>query len=154
MAIYNKQPVFTSTIILTTQTFDPPNAIDNWKARAMTNPPFVIHYGVNMGELIERITVTSCGDLSYPNVSAKLVYLYTSDYNTGIWNLYKVGTIPATTVTATIPNPEIVWTFDGGLALSVGTVNKLGIAASVNSGVNNYKGDYLSVTVEGSEYTV
>jgi hypothetical protein len=117
MSIYNKQPVFTSTIILKTQTFDPPLSQDNWNADAMSYTPYVIHYGVDKGELISRITVTSCGAADwYDVVNAKLVYLYTSDYNTGIWNLYKVGVIPYTVITPTVPNPEIVWTFDGGLS--------------------------------------
>jgi len=153
MPTYNKQPIFTSTIILTTQTFDPPIAVDNYNAGAMSITPQLIHYGVYMGELIERITITSCGDLNNNIVNAKLIYLYTSEYNTGIWNLYKVGVLPPTTISATVPNPEIVWTFDGGFAMGLTTRNKLGIAASDNYSNTGERGDYLSVTLEGATYT-
>ena len=67
----NRQPVFTSTIILSVQTFNPVIAVDNYNAIALT--PTLIHYGLFSGELIERITVTACGDLNNPDVSAKLV---------------------------------------------------------------------------------
>ena len=148
----NRQPIFTSTVILEVQTFDPALATNNYDIGNFT--PTLVHYGNLNGELIERITVSACGDLTNPYVSAKLVYLYISDYNTGLWNLYKVGTIPETTVTSNTPNPEIVWTFDGGLTLGITSRNALGIAASINFGTYNRYADYLSVTVEGSEYIV
>lgn len=158
---YQKQPVFTATPILKTKTFDPTIADRNWD-EAMTSPvPIVIFDGsavLTLGSeagLIERITVTNAMDLSTSanyTSSEKLVWLYIQDISNNIWVLYKTAHMPAAdlSVAGTV-NPEIEWTFTGGLAVNTNT--KLGIMASANYSTNNYYGDYLSVTVEGGDYT-
>ena len=157
---YQKQPVFTATPILKTKTFDPNIADRNWD-EGMTSPvPTVIFDGstaLSSAEagLIERITVTNAMDLSaganYMS-SEKLVWLYIYDINASTWVVYKTGYMPAVDLSlGGIVNPEIEWTFTGGLAVNTNT--KLGIMASVNSTTNSRNGDYLSVTVEGGDYT-
>ena len=156
---YQKQPVFTATPILKTKTFNPTIADRNWD-EAMTSPvPIVIFDGsavLTLGSeagLIERITVTNAMDLSSGGnrtSSEKLVWLYIQDISNNIWVLYKTAHMPAAdlSVAGTV-NPQIEWTFTGGLAVNNNT--KLGIMASVDA--SSYNGDYLSVVVEGGDYT-
>jgi hypothetical protein len=155
MSTPNKQPIFTTEPILQCITFNPDIINNNYDAGNLSKTPAQIFYSRDYGGegcVIDRITISATAELNNTSdVSAKLVYLYTCYYNDNIWNLYKVGTIPYTLVSPTVPNPEIVWTFDGGLTLP--TDWRLGILASVNYGTNNYYGDYLSVTVEGSSLT-
>ena len=156
---YQKQPVFTATPILKTKTFNPTIADRNWD-EAMTSPvPIVIFDGaavLTLGSeagLIERITITNAMDMSSaPNAtsSEKLVWLYIYDINASTWVLYKTGYMPAADLGVSgTTNPQIEWTFTGGLAVNNNT--KLGIMASVDASTNN--GDYLSVVVEGGDYT-
>jgi hypothetical protein len=158
---YQKQPVFTATPILKTKTFDPTIADRNWD-HGMTSPtPTVIFDGsavLTLGSeagLIERITVTNAMDISAGSnrtSTEKLVWLYIQDINASTWVVYKTGHMPAAdlNVAGTV-NPEIEWTFTGGLAVNINT--KLGIMASANYSTNSYYGDYLSVVVEGGDYT-
>jgi hypothetical protein len=158
---YQKQPVFTATPILKVQTFNPTLADRNWDPTNNQNPspvpPTVIFDGnilsVAQSGLIERITVVNAMDLSTGVnwlSTEKLVWLYIYDGST--WNLYKAGHMPAAdlSVAGTV-NPQIEWTFTGGLA--VNNTIRLGILASANFSTNSYYGDYLSVTVEGGDYS-
>ena len=155
---YQKQPVFTATPILKIKTFNPTIADRNWD-HGMTSPvPIVIFDGsavLSSAEagLIERITVTNAMDLSSSGnrqSSEKLVWLYIQDISNNLWVVYKAAHMPAAdlSVAGTV-NPQIEWTFTGGLAVNNNT--KLGIMASVDA--STYNGDYLSVVVEGGDYT-
>ena len=155
---YQKQPVFTATPILKVKTFNPTIADKNWD-HGMTSPvPIVIFDGsavLSSAEagLIERITVTNAMDLSSSGnrqSSEKLVWLYIQDISNNLWVLYKTAHMPSAdlSVAGTV-NPQIEWTFTGGLAVNTNT--KLGIMASVDA--TTYNGDYLSVVVEGGDYT-
>jgi hypothetical protein len=156
---YQKQPVFTATPILKTITFNPTIADRNWDEGMSSPAPIVIFDGsavLTLGSeagLIERITVTNAMDLStssHYTSSEKLVWLYIRDINASTWVLYKAAHMPAAdlSVAGTV-NPQIEWIFTGGLAVNNNT--KLGIMASVDA--SSYNGDYLSVVVEGGDYT-
>jgi len=159
---FQKQPIFTATPILTgSVTFDPYIADKNYDPTTGANTPTVIFDGstiLTLGTqagLIERITVTNAMDLSSSSnytSSEKLVWLYIYNISAANWNLYKTGHMPAAdlSVAGTV-NPVIEWVFTGGLAVNANT--KLGIMASANYSTNSYYGDYLSVTVEGGDYT-
>lgn len=155
---YQKQPVFTATPILKTKTFDPVITGGNWDTGS--NSPTVIFDGTVLtgaeAALIERITVTNTMDFTNGGTSAsteKLVWLYIYDVTENSWSVFKTEYMPATDLTnpaGTTP-PEIEWVFTGGLAVNTNT--KLGIMASVNYATNSRHGDYLSVTVEGGDYS-
>lgn len=149
MPAINKQPVFTSTPILVSKTFDP--VINTKSYDLSSNIPTIVFDSIDSnGTLIERVTVSAAGDTQYSEVSRKLVYLCIYDTTNG-WSLYKTAVMPAATVSDTAPNPEIEWVFTGGILLPFSY--QLGILASVNYSVNNRYADYLAVTVEGSSYT-
>ena len=59
--------------------------------------------------------------------------------------------MPAITVTATTPTPQIEWVFTGGIILP--TNYKLGLVATTNVDTTGQNGNYLSYIVEGSTYT-
>jgi len=149
----NKQPIFTISPILAIDTIDPP--IVNGFAWRLDNlsPTTILETTDSYGTLIERITVTSTGDLTNTAVAAKLIYLciYTPTKNNSNWNIYKVAAMPAVTVTATTPTPQVEWVFTGGIILP--TNHKLGLAATTNAATTFENGDYLSYIVEGSTYT-
>jgi hypothetical protein len=152
MAI-NKQPIFTAIPILAKDTIDPPIINGNtWRLDDL--PPASIFTATDdYGTLIERITISSTGDLSNTTVTAKLVYLciYSDNKLNQSWNMYKVAAIPATTVSATTPPPQIEWVFTGGLLLPDGY--QLGLAATTNHDTTSEQGDFLTYVVEGSTYT-
>ena len=58
--------------------------------------------------------------------------------------------MPATTVSATTPNPELELVFTGGLLLKKD--DGIFIGASTNQGNTGEKGDNISVTIEGGTY--
>ena len=159
-AYFQKQPVFTGAPILTVKTFDPGIADTNYDVINGGTTPTIIYDGSGLSSgasaaLIERITVTNAMDLSSSanrTSTEKLVWLYILDISNTTWHVYKTGHMPAAdlSVAGTVP-PTIEWTFTGGLAVNANT--KLGILASINYADNNYYGDYLSVTVEGGDYT-
>ena len=151
MAI-NKQPVFTTAPVLTTQIYDPDIVTDTYYPdNYLTNTSRVFTSSDSNGTLIERITISSTGDLSNTTVTAKLIYLYLYDSSATTWSLYKTAAMPATTVSTTVPNAEIEWVFTGGLLLPADFYVYVG--ASTNNATTSQKGDLLSVTVEGSTYT-
>ena len=148
----NRQPIFTQAPILQVITFDPIIINDNYQPGNTT--PTLIYSGQSAeGDLIDRITVSATGDTSNTSVSAKLIYLYIKWYNNDspVWSLYKTAAMPATTVSNTQPNPEIEWTFTGGLVIN--QYDEICIGSSVNYDTNSYYGDYISVTIEGGRYT-
>jgi hypothetical protein len=72
MAI-NKQPIFTTSPILAADTIDPP-VVNGFAWRLDDLIPVTIFEATDSyGTLIERITVTSTGDLSNTSVTAKLI---------------------------------------------------------------------------------
>jgi len=151
MAI-NKQPVFTTAPILTTQMYDPDIVTQAASPGSyLTSTSRVFNSSDSNGTLIERITVSSTGDLTNTTVTAKLIYLYLYDSNAATWSLYKTSAMPATAVSTTVPNAEIEWVFTGGLLLPANFYVYVG--ASTNNSNTGEKGDSLSVTVEGSTYT-
>ena len=151
MAI-NKQPVFTTTPILTLRIYDPEVVTAAYNpSSCLTSTSKIFTSTDSYGTLIERITVSSTGDTSYTTVTAKLIYLYLYYDVKSSWSLYKTAAMPALTISDTTPNAEIEWVFTGGLLLPVNF--QIFIGASTNSVATGQKGDYLSVTVEGSTYT-
>ena len=147
MAI-NKQPVFTDSPILTSQIVDPP--INSNTVSINSLPPSEIFISSDpFGSLIERVTISATGDTTNTTVNAKLIYLCIYDATLTNWSLYKTAAMSATTISDTVPTPEIEWVFTGGLLLPQSY--KLGIAASINSGAGG--GDQLAITIEGSSYT-
>jgi hypothetical protein len=151
----NKQPIFTSTPILKSQTidvrrfhygiYDPTNG---GPAGAPTN---IFTADDDYGTLIERITVSTCGDLSNTVISEKFVHLFIYDPNEITWSLYKSAYIPAITIDNTTLNHEIEWVFAGGILLPNGF--KLGMGASQVAANSGQNGDYLAITIEGSSYS-
>jgi hypothetical protein len=77
--------------------------------------------------------------------------IYTPIKGSKNWNIYKVAAMPAITVTATTPTPQIEWVFTGGIILP--TNYKLGLVATTNVDTTGQNGNYLSYIVEGSTYT-
>lgn len=151
MAI-NKQPVFTTAPILKTTILNPTVVTNVYDpASYLTNSDIIFQSTDASGSLVERITISSTGDLTNTTVTAKLVYIYLLDVNAATYSLYKTAAIPATTVSDTTPNPEIEWVFTGGILVPVDF--KFLIGASTNSTNTGQLGDYLSITVEGSTYT-
>jgi hypothetical protein len=156
MAI-NKQPIFTATPILVSITVDPVFAVNYNNAPALLPPTDIFVAEDSNGTLIERITVSAVGSTYSPNVTQKYVYLYIydpTDYsyigNDPMWTLYKSAYMPAATLEYPTLNPEIEWTFTGGLLLPRNY--KLGIGASMNA-AEGQNGDSLAITIEGSSYS-
>ena len=145
-ASYNKQPVFTSTPFLWCDTIaadtnDDSSAPDTWISAS----------SVEFSEptLVERITITSCGDtINYPTVAEKLVYVFLYSTATTRWSLYKTLAMPATAVDDTTPNPELEITMNGGILLTAGDL----IHIAISNGAT--PADQLAITVEGGTYTV
>jgi hypothetical protein len=155
MATLNKQPVFTSTPILVSQTVDVQRfhyGIYNPNSAGPGGAPTILFEAADdYGTLIERITVSTCGDLSNTIISEKFVHLFIQDNNLETWNLYKSAYIPYTEINATTLNHEIEWTFTGGILLP--NHFKIGMGASTNYNNSGQYGDYLSITIEGSSYS-
>jgi hypothetical protein len=150
----NKQPIFTAKPIMTVKTFDPPIILDNNKTVAgdwSTSPTKVYQTTSTYGDLIERITISATGDTTNTTVTAKLIYIYLYDAVGGRHSLYKTVAMPATTVSATTPNPEIELVFTGGLLLKSGE-DAIYIGASDNADNTGQNGDNISVTIEGGTY--
>lgn len=153
----NRQPVFTQAPILNSISFDPPVINDNYRVSdgSFGTTPQLVYVGQSSeGDLIDRITISATGDLSNTTVNAKLVYVYLRWYNgaSPIWSLYKTLAMPATTVSATTPNPELELVFTGGLIINQN--DRIYIGASTNYSSTSQAGDYLSVTIEGGRYTL
>jgi len=156
MPTLNKQPIFTSTPILKSQTidvrrfhygiYDPTNG-----GPGGYTPTNIFTADDDYGTLIERITVSTCGDLSNTIISEKFVHLFIYDDNLVTWSLYKSAYIPAITINATTLNHEIEWVFAGGILLP--NRFRLGMGASTNTANSSQYGDYLAITIEGSSYT-
>jgi hypothetical protein len=143
----NKQPVFTDQIILSVFTGNVDRCTDN---SGPQTPTTIYTTSDSNGSLIERITITATGDtVSYPNVLDKLVYMYLYNHSSG-WALYKTGTLAATTVTDTQPNPTIEWVFNGGILLPENA--QIGFLASITSNEGT-RADKLAIVIEGSSYS-
>lgn len=151
----NKQPLFTGTIRLESLTFDPPILTSHYDMQnTWSNAPTAVFTATSdYGDIVDRITISSTGDLSNTTINAKLIYIYVGVYNgtTYAYSLYKTLAIPATTITDTTPNPEVELVMQGGLLLAKD--DQILIGASTNSGITGQQGDRLSVTVEGGNYT-
>ena len=150
----NKQPIFTATPLLVSKTIDPVRFLDKIYSPNDQPPADFFVATDDYGTLIERITVSSVGDLTNPTVSEKFVYLFIFDNNTGEWVLYKTGYIPATTIDATTLNPTIEWVFTGGLLLPDNFKIGIGASKNYNDSAPQYQGDKLAVTLEGSSYSI
>ena len=153
----NKQPIFTSTPVLVSKTTDVqkyqgnihnPDAQDSISP---AGPTEVFTATDSYGTLIERITVSGCGSIDSSQISEKYIYLFIYYPTDTKWALYKSAYIPSTTISLPTLNPEIEWTFTGGLLLPNGY--KIGIGASENVTNTGRAGDYLAITIEGSSYT-
>jgi len=155
MATLNKQPIFTSTPILKSQTIDVRRfhygIYDPTNAGPAGVPTEIFTAGDDYGTLIERITVSTCGDLSNTVISEKFVHLFIYDENSGTWSLYKSAYIPEIIIDSTTLNHEIEWIFAGGLLLPKSF--KLGMGASEVAANSGQNGDYLAITIEGSSYS-
>jgi len=151
----NRQPVFTQAPILEVISFNPPIIIDNWRTSdgGFSTAPQLVYTGQSSeGDLIDRITISATGDTSNTTVNAKLVYVYLRQDSTDTWSLYKTLAMPAATISATTPNPELELVFTGGLIINAH--DKIYIGASTNYTTTGQRGDYLSVTIEGGRYTL
>lgn len=146
---FNNQPVFTSTPIMVTKTILP-DVVTGPDPNYWATGSYVYSVAPVEGELIERITISACGDpTNYPNVSAKLVYVWFYWGDTGTkFSLYKTFTMPATTVSHTTPNPSYELTFTGGIIL--GLHDAILVASSMDA--TGLYADYLAVTIEGGKY--
>ena len=151
MATLNKQPIFTSTPVLVSKIIDASRFVDAIYHPSSVPPYQIFTSNDQYGTLIERITVSTCGDLNNTLISEKFVYLFIYDPNIDDWTLYKSAYIPAITINATTLNHEIEWTFTGGLLLPQNF--GLGIGASENYNNSTNFGDYLAITIEGSSYS-
>jgi hypothetical protein len=153
MSGINKQPVFTDIPVLKITQVNITSDNNANPIGSAGNPTSIVAADDVYGTLIERITVTATADTkNYPDVLAKLVYLYIGAGSK--WVLYKTAAMPATTVTDTVPPPEIEWVFTGGLLLPEGV--ELAMAASrtlSDEGGGVTQADQLAVTVEGSSYS-
>lgn len=149
MAI-NKQPVFTTAPILVPTILNP-TIVTDAASPGLGNSDEIFYSFDTFGSLIERITVSSTGDTTNTDVTAKLIYLYIQYPSGGTISLYKTAAMPATTISDTTPNAEIEWVFTGGIILPLDY--RFLIGASTNVGITGLNGDKLSVTVEGSTYT-
>jgi hypothetical protein len=146
-ASYNKQPVFTSTPLLVCSTFDPEINTNSSDPTIWSSGPA---YTFDQPTLVERVTITSCGDLTYNIVTAKLIYIFFYWGNNGTYSLYKTLAMPATTLDATTPNPELEITMNGGVLFNDGDGILLG--ASTNYQDTGEGGDFISITLEGGTY--
>lgn len=156
MSTLNKQPIFTATPILVSETFDPyrytANLYDVYSYADEPSGRFVFSATDIHGTLIERITITTCASNDYPNISERYVYMFLHSPGANIrWNLYKTAYIAADTISYPKLNPVIEWVFEGGLLLP--NEAQIAFGASENVDHSGYQGDYLSVTIEGSSYT-
>jgi len=147
----NKQPVFTSIPILSTGTYDVARFTSDMWAPGNVQPTSVFAATDDNGTLIERITVSTCGDLTNTIISEKFVYLFIYNNISGYWNLYKSAYVPTITIHTTTLNHEIEWVFAGGLLMPQNY--QIGFGASDNWANSARLGDYLSITIEGSSYT-
>lgn len=151
----NRQPVFTQAPIMQVTSFDPPIINENWKTSDgtfATTPQSVYQGQSPEGDLIDRMTISATADTYYTTVTAKLVYVYLKQDSTTTWSLYKTLAMPATTVSATTPNPELELVFTGGLVINQN--DRIYIGASTGYSITGQFGDYLSVTIEGGRYTL
>ena len=150
----NKQPVFAASPILKTFVGDVEVINDNYQTYGgnWSKPPTTIYTASTVnGIIIDRITITSAGDLTNNLISAKLVYIYLG-LSSNKYSLYKTITIPETTISSTTPNPEVELVFAGGLILNNG--DSILVGASENASNSGRNGDYLSITVEGGNYDI
>ena len=149
----NKQPLFAGTVRMITNTFDPPTIYDHYNTNNTwsQNPTPVYTAASGNGDIVDRITISATGDLNTnTTVTAKLIYIYLFCNNTGLYSLYKTLAMPAATISATTPNPELELVFTGGLLLNSSDIIYIG--ASTNASTTGHNGDYISVTVEGGTY--
>ena len=141
----NKQPIFTIFPILFNQIGDP----DIWD---FSNPDQNnLIYNITITTLIDRVTVQIPANNSYPNWSAKTIYMIIYNSNTGDYSEYQREDITGGTYTPGTNNPSIVWNFEGGLVVPSGY--SISIQASIDAKTSGYNGDYLSVTIEGGTYS-
>ena len=158
---FTKQPVLSSNpkMLFDQNAFDPPLANYTHDIQSGHTPYVIFDAGNelsgNEGGMIHRITVTACGDATTnTTVNEKLVFLYIKAAGQAVgyrWNLYKTAVLYGATVSNSVPNPEIVWEFKGGLLVSKGSnpdYTQLGIRASTNYDQTICYGDYLSCVVE------
>jgi hypothetical protein len=157
---YSRQPAFSSIPRLYSTLFDAPIATQLFNIAGGNYPQIIFDASAFLntgGGVVNRITVSACADsINYVTVNAKLVFLCIKQWDNPtdqnyVWNLYKTAYMPSTTVSDTVPNPEIVWEFEGGLPVTNdggSNFTLLGILASTNYANTSDRGDYLSSTVE------
>lgn len=151
MAGFNYQPLFTSQPVMVAKTILP-DVVDGpdpyyWA----TGQSLVYTVAADNGELIERITISACGDPDVnTNVHAKLVSVWFFWSTAGSkYSLYKTFTMPDVTVSHTTPNPRYELTFTGGIVLRQS--DAIIIGSSIDA--TGFPSDYLAVTIEGGTYT-
>lgn len=143
---YNQQPAFSYAPILKVDTIDPHVNTDN--SVPLGNSDVIFTGSANFGTIINKITISACGDLTYTNVLPKLIYIYLQTGATS-GSLYYSDVIPATTMSVSTPNPVITFEPTGGLLLNQN--DKIYIAASQN-GSSGTRADWIAYTVEGSYF--
>lgn len=144
--VRNTQPIFS---------FQPYLVMDTRDAVRITNitsgtPDTIYTEGGTYGSVMNKITVSSCGDLTYTTVSAKLVYIYIRSASVGTWALRYNASIPSTTISTTTVNPTITFEPTGGILLKKD--DNIGIGVSENFSNSGERGDYISYTIEGSTF--
>ena len=152
MANYNHQPIFTSTPIHFSKTFRPDLVAKAYDvAYWLTAASTVYTVGTTGGELIERITITTCGDVTTNNhVTNHLAYVFLFQDKLSTYSLYKTFAIPDTMISATVPNPSYELVFTGGIILDQG--DTIVVASSIDATYTT-PADYFAVVIEGSSYT-
>lgn len=147
----NLQPVFTKYPILVTKTINPAIASANYTPSSFFDANSLIYTAAsNAGTAINKITISAVGDTTNTTVSAKLVYVYLYQNATTTYSLYKTSTMSAATISDTVANPFIELNTSG---LVLNNNDAIYVAASVNYSTNTSYGDYLSITIEGGDYT-
>jgi hypothetical protein len=145
----NLQPIFTSTPVFETVVINPVIASSNYNPNTFFNGSSNVFTATdNYGTLINKITISSTGDTTNTAVSAKLVYIYLCKYGNSP-ALYRTVSMPATTISDTVPNPTIeIETND----LHLNANDKIYVAASANFSTASSYADYLAITIEGGSY--
>lgn len=147
----NRQPVFTQSPILVTKIINPAIANANYTPTSFFDANSLIFTAASAaGTAINKITISAVGDTTNTTVSAKLVYVYLFQDATTTYSLYKTSIMPAATISDTVANPLIELNTSG---LILNNNDAIYIAASVNYATNTSYGDYLSITIEGGDYT-
>lgn len=149
MASYNHQPLFTSAPICHSKIFLPDRVTEVYDVPNWISNSTVYSIVADEGELIERVTITTCGDaVTNTSVSKQLAYVFLYNAIPDKYSLYKTFVIPSTTISATTPNPSYELVFTGGIFLQKS--DAIVVASSIDA--TGLYADYYSVIVEGSSY--